>query len=263
MGQGAEILLVSRRWLLAVLAVLSACHAPAPPGETVTAHMATAHGPAAWFVWAGVRPPPGPPPPEVYLLAGEVRGAAPDRMVPLRPGVPHLGKTAVWLVVRTETLDWGPGVLPRILSEAARWRVAGRIEGIQIDFDAATLRLDRYAAFLRALRAQLPRDLRLSVTGLLDGAANGRPEDLAAIGGVVDELVIQTYQGRCPIPGADHYLDRLARVPLPFRVAVVEHARWHAPAGLDANSRWRGLVVFLLPPGPAPVCMAPRNTAEG
>lgn len=65
--------------------------------------------------------------------------------------------------------------------------------------------------------------------------------------GVVDEVVIQTYQGRRTIPGYESYLASLARLPIPYRIGLVQGGEWRAPAGLNADPEFRGYVVFLLP----------------
>jgi hypothetical protein len=82
---------------------------------------------------------------------------------------------------------------------------------------------------------------------------------LAKLAGVVDEVVIQTYQGRRTIPGYEGYMDSLRRLPLPFRVALVEGGQWREPRGLAGNPRFRGYVVFLLPRKDAAQPTASRN----
>ncbi|MFM5886123.1 MAG: DUF3142 domain-containing protein [Novosphingobium sp.] len=230
---------MKRAALLLSLALLGACRASPP--ERVRAEDYT-----AFYLWAGVRAPPALDQAEaVYLLAGEVRRDG--RYVPLR-AVPRAPQREVWLVVRSQTLDWSPAVAERIIADLARWRDAGnRVAGLQVDFDASTKGLDRYAAFLAALRRQVPSDWRLSVTGLMDWSANADPAALAALQGVVDEVVVQSYQGRSTIPGYARYLDRLARLPVPHKVALVEGGEWREPAALRRDPLFRGYVVFLLP----------------
>lgn len=203
----------------------------------------------SFFLWAGVKPPALlDEARSVYLLAGEVRAADNARFVPLRAEPPRARHAELWLVLRVERIDWEPSVMRQLEREIARWRAAGaNLRGVQIDFDSATLHLDRYAAFLSDLRRQLPGDLRLSVTGLLDWSANGDPAHLAAIGNVVDEIVIQTYQGRTTIPGYEGYLASLARIKLPYKVALVDGGEWRAPPSLAADPNFQGYVVFLLP----------------
>ena len=185
----------------------------------------------------------------IYILAGEVRADDPSRVVDLRAGVPRVRHADVWLVYRVETLDWGPGVIPRIARDVARWRSAGnRVAGVQVDFDAATRGLEGYAAFLRQVRRDVPQGCKLSVTGLLDWSARGQPEALAALGGAVDEIVIQTYQGGATVPGYAAYGARLGRLRTPFKIGLVQGGEWREPEGLRANPLFRGYVVFLVNP---------------
>jgi hypothetical protein len=181
----------------------------------------------------------------VYLLWGELRAGDPSRIEALRREVPRSPGPAIWLVVRAERLDWGEDAYLQLLAEAERWRAGGKLAGIQIDFDAATLRLGTYTAFLRDLRRRMPQDLRLSATGLLDWSAGAPPDDLAALEGVLDEVVVQTYQGRATIPGYEDYLPTLERLDLPYRIGLVEGGEWTPPASLARDPQFKGYVVFL------------------
>ncbi len=229
---------------LALALALAGCGRDADGGRVDPA----AHD--AFFLWAGVRPsPPLARAHTVYILAGEVRAAkAPARFVSLRPQPPRLTRPDVWMTVRAERLDWGEPAYARVLAELTRWQAAGnRLAGVQIDFDARTRGLANYARFLADFRRRLPARYRLSVTGLMDWSAQGDPAALARLAGVVDEVVIQTYQGRHTIPGYQPYIASLARLPLAYRVALVEGGEWQEPPGLRADPHFRGYVVFLLP----------------
>jgi hypothetical protein len=245
MGQEAAILLVGRPHLaiaaIAAIALALACCRGESAGRVDPRHFDT------FFLWPGMRPPELPGGPKVvYLLAGEVRRADASRMVPLR-AVPRVPTAQVWLTVRAERLGWGEGVYRQIMGDLARWQAAGnRVAGLQIDFDAATRGLDGYAAFLADLRRRLPRQYRLSVTGLLDWSAHGDPKALASLGGVVDEVVIQTYQGRRTIPGYQDYMSSLTHLPLPHKIGLVENGQWREPPGLAQDRQFRGYVVFML-----------------
>jgi hypothetical protein len=204
----------------------------------------------AFFLWAGVPAPENLAEAEtVYLLWGEVRGDDPARVAVLRPEPPRTTDPEIWLVIRAERLDWGEGVYRQLLAEAVRWRGRGnRLAGIQVDFDAATLRLGTYAAFLRDLRRRMPADMKLSATGLMDWSSGAGADDLAALDGVVDELVVQTYQGRATVPGYQRYLPSLERLTLPYRIGLIEGGEWQAPASLAGDPDFRGYVVFLKRP---------------
>ncbi|MBC2668026.1 DUF3142 domain-containing protein [Novosphingobium piscinae] len=221
------------------MAGLAACHPPAPAAPPEP----------AYFVWAGVSPPPvvaraG----TVYLLAGEVRRADPVRLVALR-AVPRTRGPALWLVVRAERLDWPDTVHAQLAQTLRRWRAAGnRVAGVQIDFDAATRGLSGYRVFLADLQHRLPPGTGLSITGLLDWSAGGDPAALAALAGTVDEIVVQTYQGRHTIPGHEGYLRGLPRLGLPYRVGIIRDGGWREPAFLRRDPHYRGTVEFLLAP---------------
>ncbi len=200
----------------------------------------------SFWLWAGSDPPPGQAPHELYLLDGERLERGHGGYEPRRAGTPHLPKTDLWLVVRTDTMDWPAGAIDDLITRADRWAKAGnRVAGIQLDFDARTRHLDRYAAFLSRVRARLPRRYKLSITGLMDWSANGDPKALAALAGTVDEVVIQTYQGRSTIPGYDAYFKRMRGFPISFKVGLVEGGQWFEPAALSAQPKFRGYVVFL------------------
>jgi hypothetical protein len=213
----------------------------------------------AFWLWAGVTPQPVlAQARSLYLLRGQVsapRGeAGPAQLVAQGGSTPHLrprvAGAEAWIVYRAHTLDWPPQIYAQILEDLSRWRAAGNpVVGVQIDFDARTRHLAQYATFLRDLRARLPRKDRLSITGLLDWSSQGDPEALDTLSGVVDEVVLQTYQGRHTIPGYEAYLARLGRVKLPFKIGLVEGGDWSPPPSIAANPWFRGYVVFLENPG--------------
>lgn len=204
---------------------------------------------AVWL-WAGVRAQPAlARARRLYLLQGQIEATDPVRYAVQRAAVPHLGNREVWMVVRVETLAWSPAIYDQLLAALARWRAGGnRVVGVQIDFDARTRHLEEYAAFLRGLRARLPRDCRLGITGLLDWSANGDPKGLDALAGVVDEAVLQIYQGRHVIPGYQAYLAKLDRLKLPFRIGLLQGGEWQPTPGLEENPYFRGYVTFLVNP---------------
>jgi hypothetical protein len=216
----------------------------------------------AFWVWAGVAPQPllaGAR--TLYILQGQVEAVPGDqtavRLVAQGGAITQVRQGQVWLAYRAHSLRWTPDIYAKIRARVARWRAAGvPIAGVQIDFDARTKHLDEYADFLRAARGQLGPDERLSITGLLDWGARRDPAALNALGGVVDEVVIQTYQGRRTIPGYGAYLGQFDRLKFPFKVGLVQDGDWTAPAGLSANPWFRGYVVFLKNPSGRPASTA-------
>lgn len=207
----------------------------------------------AFWLWSGVRATPSMRDAQVvYLHQGDVV-AYPQRTVFSRLGMPvsRLAVPAVWITVRIATLDIPDAILDRVLRLPDHWTAAGnQVLGLQIDFDAATHRLADYADFLRQVRQRLPAHYALGVTGLLDWAKTGNVEVLNGL--PVDELVVQTYQGRHTVPGYQRYLPALRGLRIPFKIGVVEHGEWDPgdERELAASPFYRGAVVFML--GSAP-----------
>ncbi|WP_197018341.1 DUF3142 domain-containing protein [Sphingomonas sp. URHD0057] len=200
----------------------------------------------AFWLWAGVAPQPVLEQARtIYILDGEVRDGAAIRFTRLLAQPPRLRDKQVWLVVRTDTIDWPAEAYEPVLRDLEAWHDPA---GVQIDFDAKTRKLGRYAAFLRDFRNRLPGRYRLSVTGLLDWSANGDPQALRSLRGTVDEVVIQTYQGRSTIWGYERYFERMRGFPIPFRVGLVQGGRWIEPASLPTERNFKGYVVFLINP---------------
>lgn len=202
----------------------------------------------AFWLWAGVKPQVVlNTAEEIYLLAGEVRDEKMPHIISQRSATPKIRNAKVWIVYRAQTLKWDERVFDNVLKQMAVWNDEGNdLVGLQIDFDAGTRHLERYAVFLRDLRKRLPKQYKLGVTGLLDWSANGDPAGLVALAGVVDEVVLQVYQGRRVIPGYENYLTKLDHLPVPFRIGLLQGGEWNAPAGLAENPAFRGYVVFLL-----------------
>ena len=214
----------------------------------VKAEIVQAENYDAFWLWAGVKPQPAlAKANEIYLLAGEVSDRGGLHVVSQRSAVPHIKRSKIWIVYRAQTIAWNDAILKDILAHIETWRRAGNsIEGLQIDFDAGTKHLDQYARFLGGLRARLPQHYRLGVTGLLDWSANGDPQGLQALSGVVDEVVLQIYQGRHVIPGYAGYLRKLDGFRVPFKIGLLQGGDWVAPDGLKNNLSFKGYVVFLL-----------------
>ena len=190
----------------------------------------------------------------LYILQGQINATrrAPQRGVQLIAqgmSVPRLTQGHVWVVYRAHTLRWPERVYTQVLGQVQRWRDAGNpVIGIQIDFDARTQYLHEYADFLRDLRRRLPADLRLSITGLMDWSSNADPTAIAQLKGVVDEVVVQTYQGRHSIPDYAAYLPRMNRLGVPFKIGLIQGGEWQAPGYLQESEWFRGYVVFLRNP---------------
>ncbi|HEV3430834.1 MAG TPA: DUF3142 domain-containing protein [Paraburkholderia sp.] len=208
----------------------------------------------SFWLWAGVKPQAVLHDARtIYVLQGQIEAAPGDesqvRFIAQGVASPDAPKARIWLTYRAHTLRWTPRVTQIMLAQLARWRASGHtINGIQIDFDARTLHLQDYLDFLRTLRATLPADCRLSITGLLDWSSRIDTEQVNQLKHIVDEVVVQTYQGRHTIASYDAYLPRVARLQLPFRIGIIEDGVWDAPSYLAQNPWFRGYVVFLRNP---------------
>lgn len=242
MGRTAQLLLVSS--LLAVF--MPSAMATNKPFLN---HKVNASDYQAFWLWSGVSPQPALRQAEqIYLHQGEVvvrqRAAWFEKM-----GLPSSKLTlpSLWVTVRITTLDMPDSILAILLDLPQHWATAGnQVKGLQIDFDAGTHHLDEYAAFLHRVRSQLDKKYALGVTGLLDWAKTGSVQQINAL--PIDELVVQTYQGRSTVNQYSLYLPALLQLQVPFKVGLVQNGDWDPQweQYLATSPFYRGEVVFLL-----------------
>lgn len=249
MGKNFEVLLVSTVLRIAAICfflLLSACRAVA--GTVDAAAYDT------FWLWSGVRPQPVLDHARtVYVLQGQIearRGQENDvRFLAQGVAIPQRLPVEIWLAYRVHTLHWTPRAYSILLAQLSRWReAANNVVGVQIDFDARTLHLDEYAEFLENFRRQLPANYRLGITGLLDWSSRIDSDEVNRLRGIVDEVVVQTYQGRHTIANCSYYLPRVSRLKLPFKIGLIQGGDWDAPGYLAASEWFRGYVVFLQNP---------------
>lgn len=177
---------------------------------------------------------------------GDIEQAGP-RFIKLGRAPTQIQTEQLWLVVRVNVLPLSADHEKLLAQLYRKWRKAGaQVTGIQIDFDAATHQLHRYAASLRQLRQVLPTNCKISVTGLLDWAQTG---DIAQLNSLpVDEIVIQTYQGKRTVPGYNAYLPAMMQFRIPFKVGLVQGGDWNESwqKFLSKSQYYKGEVVFLV-----------------
>ncbi|KAB0881735.1 hypothetical protein FZI19_09085 [Cronobacter muytjensii] len=67
----------------------------------------------------------------------------------------------------------------------------------------------------------------------------------------MDELVVQTYQGRHTVPGYARYLPALLGLRIPFKIGIAQNGEWNKTeeAKLAASPWYRGAVIFVLNAG--------------
>jgi hypothetical protein len=187
----------------------------------------------------------------LYVLQGQIFAPRRDRQrvdfIAQGMSVTQLAQQDLWIVYRAHTLRWPESVYRQLFGQVERWRQAGNgVTGIQIDFDARTRYLQEYVTFLKDLRQRLPARYKLSITGLMDWSSNADPEAIGQLKGVVDEVVVQTYQGRHSVANYAAYLPRISRLGLPFKVGLIQHGEWQAPDYLQGSPWFQGYVVFLM-----------------
>lgn len=253
MGAVTEVLLVSmRRLAYGLLGLLAGLTAP-----TLHAAKVDASQYQAFWLWSGVRPQPVLAQARcLYILQGQISRLRYSRdptagFIAQSQAIPKLAakQTQIWLSYRAQTLDWNEPVYATLQAQLQRWQHSGNpLHGVQIDFDVRTRELNDYLLFLRDLRRRLPAQYRLSITGLLDWSANADPQLINQLQGVVDEVVIQTYQGRHSIPNYAAYMPQISRLQLPFKLGLAQYGEWQAPAQLAQSPWFRGYVVFLQNP---------------
>ncbi len=189
----------------------------------------------------------------IYVLQGEIQAGAKNMpastIISQGVPIPDASPSNIWLVYRVDTLRWSPHILHLILERLYRWRARGiRTLGIQIDFDAHTQHLRNYASFLHTLRAELPKDCQLSITGLLDWSTTATAEDINHLSRDINELVVQTYQGRHTIPDYARYVAGLQHLRVPFKVGLIQNGKWDDTISFTSNPWFRGEVIFLQNP---------------
>jgi hypothetical protein len=208
----------------------------------------------AFWLWGGVAPQAVLAQAHtVYVLQGQIEVQHGDeshvRFLSQGIAVPRMQHAEIWLAYRVHTLHWTLREVSILLSQLKRWQSArNTVVGVQIDFDAHTLHLQEYVDFLKQLRKRLPPDCHLGITGLLDWSSRIDPDQVNQLRGTVDEVVVQTYQGRHTIENYAAYLPRVCQLRLPFKIGLIQGGDWDAPSYLAESTWFRGYVVFLQNP---------------
>jgi len=249
LGEVFEVLLVRsmRRFVLICLGVLI-CVRGASAGSVDASKY------DEFWLWSGVAPQAVlQRARSVYVLQGQIEAKRGDesqvRFIAQGVAVPHLQRTEVWLAYRVHTLCWTPREYAILLAQLHRWQQSGnRVVGVQIDFDAHTLHLKEYVEFLEQFRQRLPGEYRLGITGLMDWSSRVDPAQVNRLRGIVDEVVVQTYQGRHTIENYAAYLPRVCQLTMPFKIGLIQGGNWDAPSYIAESPWFRGYVVFLQNP---------------
>ena len=83
---------------------------------------------------------------------------------------------------------------------------------------------------------------------MLDWTKTGDINSINQLNGVIDELVVQTYQGRHTLNNYVDYLTSLNRLTIPFKIGLVQGGDWDTTwqKRLQQQPLYQGEVVFLL-----------------
>jgi hypothetical protein len=243
MGKKTGLLRIIGCGVLCLTALLMGSTPPAPPMQV------DANDYQQFWLWAAVKPQPVLHQAQVlYLHQGEMlchlqQCAYQQQGQPISKLVfPHL-----WVVIRVTTLEIPDSVIEQSIARVEQWSTVGNsVLGLQIDFDAGSLQIAKYGAFLQKIRAKLPARYQLSVTGLLDWAKTGDIHKINAL--PINEVVIQSYQGRHTVTNYAAYLPALSALKVPFRIGLVQSGKWdtHWQRQLAQSPYYRGEVIFLV-----------------
>ncbi|WP_180172143.1 DUF3142 domain-containing protein [Acinetobacter sp. YH12023] len=237
------------------IVLCSAC-SPAQSGNTQQAHteiqqrVNAAHYSSFW-IWGNISSSPYlQQATELYILQGEMNWNKPlkqSEFIPQGIQVLHKPQQKIWIVIRSHHLQWSNNNIQQILQRLKHWEKNGnQIQGLQIDFDAKTQNIHRYAVFLEKIRKKMPQKYRLSITGLMDWTNIQDQQTLSLLRHNIDEIAIQTYRGSATIENYTSYLNKVSKLKLPYKIGLVQHGRWQAPKHLIQDPYFKGYVVFLL-----------------
>lgn len=186
---------------------------------------------------------------QLYILQGEVTLLANENsQIDVQGMSPRRLDQPIWIVFRSTHIDWTMNDIQHILRNLELWKKRGnQVVGLQVDFDSGSKNLYHYASFLKQLRQQLPKEYRLSITGLLDWVNYQSPQTIDLLNQSIDEVVLQTYQQRHSIANSHAYLPQLKRLKVPFKIGLVEHGQMPNLQGIEQSEYFRGYIIFLLP----------------
>lgn len=203
----------------------------------------------SFWLWSGINSQPVlKKARSIYLLQGQIVSNYRGNSHFIKQGNPitPLNHQQLWLVYRAHTLNWSDNVLDTLAKQLHFWRIQGvEITGIQIDFDVPTYQLEGYITFLDKIRAWLPNQYKLSITGLLDWGCNADIDSINQLANIVDEVVFQTYQGTQTITNYQQYLNKIQHSKIPFKIGLIQQGEWQAPPYLSTNPYFKGYIVFL------------------
>ncbi len=202
----------------------------------------------SYWIWAGISSQDAPKFSVLYVYQGLVFQKE-NQLIFLRKGLyPHqIEAKKIYLTFRFKNLpkyiDF-EALAARYIND---WEWHGvNVEGLQIDYDSATAKLPEYKDFLVKFRKKLPKNYKLSITGLGDWVLYEKPGILSEIKNNVDEIVFQLYQGRKMIDGLDVYVKKLLLLNFPFKVGLLSSFQEQKLIKtLNRNQYYQGSLIFI------------------
>ncbi len=181
----------------------------------------------------------------IYLAALAIDSWAGRSMLSAeRQSVPEVTRAALWMGLRVARLDGAADKLPQVVRTLDHWKArSNNLAGLCVEFaDAASQSATDQALFLRAVHQALPRDLKLSVTGLA-ADAEGR---LAALGAMVDENIVRNFADGAPgLPPSAH-LAAATALPFRFRIGLRQGDILPDLTAAHHHPQFAGDIVFLV-----------------
>lgn len=205
--------------------------------------------PESYWIWAGITAPDSLQKESLYIYQGTLTKKSEEITFKRQGLYPFPSKSKeLYLVFRVEVLDFSPRFINTIISYIDEWEHKGNtVRGVQLDFDSPTAKLLQYSDFLENFRSRLPKNYRLSITGLGDWLFAADSKALPQVGSMVDEVVFQLYQGRKPFHDKTNYLIKLNQLKFHYKVGLLrdDHCEIAVSSALAENPFYLGNIYFL------------------
>ena len=200
----------------------------------------------SYWIWAGISANDAPTNYQLYIYQGAVQGEGSKFFFSKKGIFPHpLKAEKIILVYRVQGARMDAENLGKLfLFHAQLWRRHEvSVSGLQIDHDVPTAKLKSYSIELTKIRKKLPKEYKLSITGLADWSMNASPDSLKALHMSVDEIVYQIYQTDSYVPEAEKYVRALEKNRYPYKLGLLMHK---SPPFLIEDLKYRkGIVYFI------------------
>ncbi len=205
---------------------------------------------SAYWLWAGHKVQNFHSDSVLYLHQGHVKKPNAKERGFLSLGFsPHKIKArSLYVVIRMDNLLYDTQFILALVRRIKRWESRGnKVEGLQLDFDSSTLKLLKYSNYLKFVRATLPVQYKLSITGLADWLVSGQ-QHVIAISQSVDEIVFQLYQYKTAHKNLKPYFLSLKSSGIHFKLGLVQRGKYNKRQlrQLTGLPNYRGSVIFTL-----------------